>query len=118
MIWIEVADSIYVFYKEGDWQRLEDTWSEDLPESDPEIVVPDGMFQPIRGFGKVWRENPEVRERLGWALGVELAFESELQDQLIVTDDVPITFMRTFNGQVFALALHDSDQGDWAIAAS
>jgi hypothetical protein len=59
-----------------------------------------------------------MRERLGWALGVELAFESELQDQLIETDGVPIIFMRTFNGQVFALTMHDSDQGDWAIAAS
>lgn len=118
MIWLETTGSVYVFHKEGGWQRFEDTWSEDLPESDPAIVAPEGLIQPIRGFGKVWRENPEVRERLGWALGVELAFESELQDQLIETDDVPITFMRTFNGQVFALTMHNPDQGDWAIATS
>ena len=118
MIWVEAVDSVFVFYKEGEWQRFEDTWSEDLPESDPDIVAPEGLFQPIRGFGKVWRENLEVRERLGWALGVELAFELELQDQLIETEEVPIIFMRTFNGQVFALTMHSPDQGDWAIASS
>lgn len=30
------------------------------------------VTMPVRGFGKVWRENPAVRERAGCPLGVEL----------------------------------------------
>ena len=36
-------------------------------ESDPSIVPPWGYYQPLRGFGKVWRENPSVRGSLSWA---------------------------------------------------
>jgi hypothetical protein len=75
MIWLQVTDSIYVFYPDGQYQRFEDTWTEDQPESDPTLTPPeDDLYQPIRGFGKVWREHPEVREALGWATSVELGF--------------------------------------------
>ena len=57
----------------GVWTRHRDTWSEDLPELDPSIVPPEeDLYQPIRGFGKLWRENPAVREALGWALEDEM----------------------------------------------
>lgn len=122
MIWLDATDSVIVLTRDQQWQRFEDTWSEEQPESDPSIVPPDGRFQPIRGFGKVWREHPEVREQLGWALGVELGFESKYQEQTTpagadsVTDAV--TFLLTFNDQVLALTTRGADQGDWVIAAS
>lgn len=118
MIWLEATDSIYVFYDDQRWQRLDDTWSEELPESDPNLVPPEGRFQPIRGFGKVWREQPEIRQRLGWALGVELAFGSLLQEQLPEEEGAGVTFLRTFNGQIFALTTRGPDEGDWVVAAS
>jgi hypothetical protein len=34
---------------------------------------PPGRAVPRSGFGKVWYENPTVRERLGWAYGPEAA---------------------------------------------
>ena len=118
MIWLEVTKSIFVFYKDERWQRFDDTWMEDQAESDPGIVASEGRYQPIRGFGKVWREQSDVRERLGWALGVELAFESKLQEQKLEDGIDRVSYLLTFNGQVFAFVNRGSDGGDWVIAAS
>jgi hypothetical protein len=119
MIWLEATDSIYVFYKgEQQWQRFDDAFEEGQPESDPAFEAPTGRFQPIRGFGKVWREHPEVRHRLGWAVGVELAYEATIQEQAYDEFGDEVVFLRTFNGQVFALIRRGLDQGDWVIAVS
>lgn len=117
MIWFEATGSIYVFFKDQRWQRFDDTWSEDLPASDPAIIAPAERFQPIRGFGKVWREQQDVREQLGWALGPELAYDSLTQQSLMV-DEANVLFLATFNGQVFALINDNEDEGVWVIAAS
>jgi hypothetical protein len=117
MIWLEKTDSIIVLHDDGRWRRFEDTWSEGEPESDPAIVPPAGRFQPIRGFGKVWRQRPEVRKALGWALGVELGFESTFQDQTTDPDRLPLTYLRSYNGQILALIGRAPDQGDWVVAA-
>jgi hypothetical protein len=42
------------------------------------------MFQPVRGFGMVWRSegpgaSPDVRDRLGWALQPEFGYEAAYQ---------------------------------------
>jgi len=76
MMWIpgiEGSDWIYVLYNDGSWQSYEDTWHEGLPESDPSIIPPAGYEQPIRGFGKVWREHAEVQSKLNWATTGESA---------------------------------------------
>lgn len=117
MIWLEETDSIIVFYGDGLWQRFEDTWSEGEPESDPSLTPPEGRFQPIRGFGKLWRQNQEIRQALGWALGLELSFESMFQDQSLALDRPQQTYLLTYNGQVFALIGRAPDQGEWVVAA-
>lgn len=48
------------------WQWYADTYREGEPISYPSEPPP-GTFPPIRGFGKVWSTNPELREALGWA---------------------------------------------------
>ncbi len=119
MIWLEATDSIYIFDRsDSSWQRFEDTWSEEQPESDLAVVPPAERFQPIRGFGKVWRDNPEVKEKLGWALGPELGFESVFQEQKMEHEDTTVSFLKTFNGQVFALTTRGPNKGDWVIATS
>jgi len=42
-------------------------------------VPPYGLFQPKRGFGKVWRNNPGVRSTLGWAVNEERGFQGAAQ---------------------------------------
>ena len=35
-------------------------------------LPPPGKYVPVRGFGKLWRSVPEVRQALGWALSPEI----------------------------------------------
>ncbi len=75
----EPYGTIYVIYNDGTWESYIDTWDESQPASDPGIVPPAGRYQPVRGIGKVWRENPNVRARLGWAYEPESAFTGRIQ---------------------------------------
>ncbi len=67
----------------GEWLCFRDTFQEGEPEFLPTFQPPAGITttsqftdasiqQPIRGFGKIWRENSDIRERLGWALTSEI----------------------------------------------
>ena len=78
MFWLQPTQQIWVMIVteagSGDWQIFEDTFAEGEAAFDPEIVPPDGLLQPERGFGKLWRENPGLREALGWAVTPEFGF--------------------------------------------
>jgi hypothetical protein len=84
-IWVVVGDQPNP--TQGEWLCFEDTFLEGDPEFDPTLEPPLGATmdpaytttvqdarpqQPIRGFGKVWRDNPELRQRIGWALASEI----------------------------------------------
>jgi len=89
MIWLAqvpyndsvIENVIFVLYDDGTANRFQDTWTSVEPESDPALVPPAGLYRPIRGFGKLWRENAGVRERLGWATAPERGFEGAFQEQ-------------------------------------
>ena len=72
MLWNAADNTIYVLYRDGQapyWEAYPDTFIQGQPERDPSIVGPVGAWQqPRRGFGQVWRTNPTVQSRLGWAL--------------------------------------------------
>ena len=78
MFWIGPTQQIWVMILtgegRGDWRIFEDSFVEGEEEFDPEIVPPEGLEQPTRGFGKLWRENPDLREALGWAVTPEFGF--------------------------------------------
>jgi hypothetical protein len=85
MIWLDTEGAIYVFYDVDAndstvVERFDDSWAPGELESDPTIVAPAGLYQPVRGFGQVWREE-QVRGRLGWALAPEQGFETLLQHE-------------------------------------
>lgn len=61
----------------GDWFCYVDEFEEGDPETDPSLVPPEGLYQPKRGFGLVWREEAGIRDRLGWALTPEFELLSE-----------------------------------------
>jgi hypothetical protein len=82
MIWAAEEDQIYALFDDDSspgWNRYIDRWNDGEPEDDPAISTPDGLFQPIRGFGLVWRQEPGVRDRLGWAINEESGFETVVQ---------------------------------------
>jgi hypothetical protein len=79
MVWRQDAGEVYILFPPGDWYAITDTWAEGQPESDPSIVPPEGRLQPVRGFGKVWRSEGWVRERLGWAVEAERGSTAQAQ---------------------------------------
>ena len=71
---------IFVIYNDGTWQVFSDTFSADVhPIRDENIQSPEGLFQPERGIGLIWRTNPEVRDKLGWAYEPEYLFDGRFQ---------------------------------------
>jgi hypothetical protein len=76
MFWLEPSLEIWVIIEGGQWMVYPDTFQEGQPEYDPELTPPAGLQQPIRGFGKVWREHEDVREGLGWAKDVEYGYST------------------------------------------
>ncbi len=62
---------IYVLFDDGTIQGFADNYVDGTAE--PDIQAPQGLYTPVRGFGKVWREGTgaRVRERLGWATAPE-----------------------------------------------
>lgn len=82
MIWVEEEDQIYVLFTDvgsPGWNRYVDAWDSGEPDSDPALLPPDGLYQPVRGFGLLWREEPSIRDRLGWAVDEEVGFPLLLQ---------------------------------------
>lgn len=52
------------------------------------LTPPPGLFEPISGFGLVWRGevegSPALREQLGWAVEPEFGFETQVQCEAAV----------------------------------
>lgn len=65
------AGTIYTVYNSGGYQSFTDTWRAGVDPDSGGETAPDGLIAPIRGFGKVWRENIGVRNGLGWATSSE-----------------------------------------------
>ncbi len=101
MFWREDTRRIYALFDDHTWQLFTDTWEEGDPEYDPNIVPPSGFYQPKRGFGKVWREQPGVREGLGWATKEERGSWASIEPferGLMIWSDVEGIFVLYDNG--------------------
>ena len=76
MFWLQSNGQIWVLSINDSGERLwtvhSDDFAEGEPEDDPNIIPPEGYLQPIRGFGKLWRENLDVQSAVGWAVENEL----------------------------------------------
>ncbi|MEW5988615.1 MAG: hypothetical protein AB1791_18460, partial [Chloroflexota bacterium] len=82
MVWVQAQDQIYVLFEDGlspGWKIVQDNWDEGDPVDDPTLLPPAGFYQPVRGFGLVWREEVGVRDRLGWATAAEAGFNTLYQ---------------------------------------
>jgi hypothetical protein len=71
------ATLIYVFLEQNlaqGWGAYVDTYQSIDPDSDSTVVVPTPapggplLVPPTGRFGKLWRENAWLREKLGWAV--------------------------------------------------
>lgn len=82
MVWVDGAPgTIYVFYNDGTFQRFDDTYDPNTdPVSNGETPPAAGLVEPVRGFGKVWRNFGGVRDRLGWATAQETGTTANFLD--------------------------------------
>jgi hypothetical protein len=87
MLWVSSQNAIFILYEDNlspRWAEVTDQWAAGQPESDPSLVPPAGLYQPVRGFGLAWRFNDavlgqSVRNRLGWATDQEGALTGGYQ---------------------------------------
>lgn len=81
MLWREDSKVIYILGPGHTWSFTGDPWREGDPSEDPAFVPPEtGLYQPVRGFGQVWRERTDIRDALGWGLAEEDGFEALIQE--------------------------------------
>jgi hypothetical protein len=110
MLWIGEQSRIYVLFDDDvsspRWAIYQDTW-EDGDELCDVGEPPPGYSQPERGFGKVWCEEPGVRDRLGWATADEVGYETAVQ----YTSGLQYitTYIRAADGNVWKLLPERSD---------
>lgn len=76
MIWVSTLGlqpqaAIYAVFNNGTYQRFNDTFQDGVDPASSGAAAPAGLLEPVRGFGKVWRDNPTVRDTLGWATAGE-----------------------------------------------
>ena len=62
----------------GRFNRFNDTWQSGVDPERGGETPPAGFIEPVRGFGKVWRDSPVVRQALGWAITQEAGNESRV----------------------------------------
>ena len=96
--------TIYVIYNDGEWITFPDAWDSTQPSFDPDQLVPTDRYQPVDGIGKVWREFPEVRQRLGWAYQPQASFQGRFQSYSLIPNPPP-------NGANYYFI----DHGEWNL---
>lgn len=104
MFWSKAEDMIYVLFDDGAQPAVKafvDEWDAGEPESDPSVVPPMGLHQPVRGFGLVWREESGVRDRLGWAVDKEVGYPMAVQRTS--RPKYNVTYVKALDGGVWEL---------------
>jgi hypothetical protein len=77
MLWRADTGDILVLYETSRVERYKDSWQgETITYSE---TPPSGLYQPVRGFGKVWVDNAQVRQGLGWAVSLEQGYVMQYQ---------------------------------------
>jgi hypothetical protein len=80
MYWRGDTRVIYALANNGQYWQVADSWTEDMPASDGMLVPPEGLLQPVRGFGLAWRNAQAIRDNIGWATAPEYAYQGFWQD--------------------------------------
>jgi hypothetical protein len=81
MVWLDGLPSmIYVFFSNSTFQRFEDNFDPNIDPASGGESPPQGLREPVRGFGKIWRAFANVRSSLGWAVSQESSVQATVQD--------------------------------------
>jgi len=112
MMWVRRTDAIYVLYNDSitpRWEVYRDYFVEGMPQEFNEAPPPN-RWEPVRGFGLLWRNSTDVRTRLGWAIQDQ---ETPYSVKLQMGDDNAI-FLNDPAGNIFGLT---PDRNSWALYA-
>ncbi|PJF44360.1 MAG: hypothetical protein CUN55_04425 [Phototrophicales bacterium] len=105
MIWSSITNEIFIFYSDNQiptWQRFTDAYTEGLPEIPVDVQPPQGLLLPVRGFGLIWRTNPTVQNRLGFALTPEVGYSGIIQAGTDTNGD-EVLYIQRENGEILQL---------------
>ncbi len=80
MLWRGDTRQILALAHDGRLWQVADTWNEGMPADDPAFAAPPGVWQPVRGFGLIWRSDAAIRDALGWGTQAEAPAEGFWQD--------------------------------------
>ncbi|HLH73908.1 MAG TPA: hypothetical protein VKX96_11550 [Chloroflexota bacterium] len=79
MLWRGDTHLIIVIWSNGRWAAYKDTYQDGEVLSDVG-PAPAGKFVPVRGFGKLWRQQTGLRDSLGWATAPEQGLDGAVQE--------------------------------------
>ncbi|GAB4446995.1 MAG: hypothetical protein OHK0015_50750 [Chloroflexi bacterium OHK40] len=97
------------------WKSFADRWTEGQPET-ADLTLPPGLLEPKRGFGKVWREQPEIREALGWAVAPERGDSGVVQPYY--TNGIELTGAAIYMSGTNTVYLFGPNGQTWAFGRS
>ena len=96
-------------YNDGTFFRVADNYDPNFDSESGGETPPSGFHAPIRGFGKIWRENTSVRDQLGWGTTSEIGGNAsmlEFTTGRMVSSTARGDILIFINGA-------DSNQGQW-----
>ena len=91
------------------WNRYEDTWDNEQDEYGCNSARANGDLGPLRGFGKLWCEQPELQRRLGQPREREAGSGGNAPFAHVQFYQGGTMVYNPLNSEVFVLF----DQGDW-----
>jgi len=80
LFWRQDNRTIYALKNDGTWQAYPDTWETGRDPTSWGYRPPAGLYEPIRGFGKLWRERlGGPTGAFGWGTEAERGFQAPVQ---------------------------------------
>jgi hypothetical protein len=70
MVWRGDTNQIFVFHNDSSWQVYDNPWRPGEPVS-ANLQPPAERYEPVLGFGEVWRSLGASGSKLGWATGTQ-----------------------------------------------
>lgn len=128
MVWLPKPDTLFALYSGGEqtFEMLSAPYNfkPGAAQSNRVGGAPKGLFEPINGFGQLWRgefvgPSPSVRQRLGWATAPEFNFDAAYQC-LIAGTRLWSCYLRDPLGQVLWLRPDSTAQVNlvWSVFPS
>jgi hypothetical protein len=81
MVHVAQLNRVYILYADGTYASVVDRWERGMPEDDPALEAPSGLYEPVRELGYVWREHG-LGASLGWATAPEVSYQAISQCEI------------------------------------